>query len=223
MAVPKPGQGMDLGQAVLGGLAIAGGAALCVAVCAELAAGAAVFGATVWAGEGIGAALTAACIAACAAATTTAQAACIASGSCVGGELPTPGATTGAGSGGPVRFRVPQWATPEEIAQAQAYVDAGNRGVASGQLSPGGRVPTAGAIAAEARATAIAERLRANNAGQPYNGVVGHGPDSTWTGTGQALEWIDMTLRMNSSLAGQSSHYPVAYRPTMFELMAGDQ
>ena len=64
MAVPKPGQGMDLGQAVLGGLAIAGGAALCVAICAELAAGAAVFGATVWAGEEIGAALTAACIAA---------------------------------------------------------------------------------------------------------------------------------------------------------------
>lgn len=117
---------------------------------------------------------------------------------------------------GPVVFRAPPGATAEEIAQVQAYVEGSNAALEAGALSPTGRVSTAGALRSEASAAAAEERARAAAAGTPYTGHAGHVPDTTWTGTAQPHTWLDLLPRVNSSLGGQATRYPVGYRPTEF-------
>lgn len=123
-----------------------------------------------------------------------------------------------AGSG-PVTFRPPPGATADEIAQVRAYVDRCNAALCAGQLSPTGRVSTSGALRADASRAAAAERARAAAAGSPYSGHAGHVPDTTWTGSATPPSWMDLTPRVNTSLGGQSVHYPVGYRPTVFEFL----
>ena len=54
--------------------------------------------------------------------------------------------------------------------------------------------------------------------GRPYQGVVGHGPDTTWTGKAEGYRWLDQNYRVNSSLGGQSTRYPIGFKPTGFVL-----
>jgi RHS repeat-associated protein len=129
-------------------------------------------------------------------------------------------ATNTAGSG-PVTFRPPPGATAEEIAQVQAYVEGCNAALCAGELSPTGRVSTSGALRADASSAAAAERARAAAAGSPYSGHVGHVPDTTWTGSATPPSWMDLTPRVNMSLGGQAVHYPIGYRPTVFEFLDG--
>lgn len=116
-------------------------------------------------------------------------------------------------------FRPPPGATAAEVAQMRAYVDGSNHALQAGQLSPTGRVSTSGALRADASRAAAVERARAAAAGVPYTGHAGHVPDTTWTGRATPPAWMDLTPRVNTSLGGQSAHYPVGYRPTRFELI----
>jgi len=120
---------------------------------------------------------------------------------------------------GPVEFRVFADATPEQVAQFRVYVDAANDARSAGALSSTGRVSTNGDLARQATRAAEKERIRALRAGTPYKGVVGHGPDTTWTGNPIAYRWLDLDSRVNSSLAGQVNRYPVGFKPTEFRLL----
>jgi hypothetical protein len=125
---------------------------------------------------------------------------------------------------GPVEIYLPKkGATPEEIDQMQAYVDAANRAKAEGALSPTGRVSTEGELRLDSNVAAREERARAEAAGTPYQGHVGHAPDATWTGKPQGYEWHDQTGRVNTSLGRQAQRYPIGYRPTRFVLRLPDE
>ena len=128
-------------------------------------------------------------------------------------------ARTTSSSSGPVRLRPPPNATPEEIAQARAYCQGCNNALARGELSSIGRVSTKGALREQASRAADRERARAQAAGQPYQGHAGHVPDTTWTGNAVPPGWADLSPRVNTSLGGQAGHYPVGYKPTIFELV----
>ncbi|MEY2849447.1 MAG: hypothetical protein RI885_2114 [Actinomycetota bacterium] len=117
---------------------------------------------------------------------------------------------------GPVIFTVIDGATPEEVAQYHDYVNRSNQYLADGLLSDTGRVSTAEEVAREATREARLERIRARDAGTPYQGVAAHVPDSTWVGQGRPPGWGDYTSRVNSSLAGQVNRYPVGHDPTIF-------
>ncbi|WP_182114355.1 MULTISPECIES: WXG100 family type VII secretion target [unclassified Actinotalea] len=125
---------------------------------------------------------------------------------------PTPG-------DGPVIFRVKDSMTSEEVGQMLDYVDEGNRVRLEGGLSETGRVSTEGDLRRAANAEASLERARASAAGSPYQGVAGHLPDPTWTNRPGSEKWADETITVNSSLGGQAGHYPVGYKPTVFELV----
>ena len=118
---------------------------------------------------------------------------------------------------GPVVFNAPPGSTPEQIEQVRRYVDGCNEALADGALSPTGRVSTQGSLRAEASAAAARERGRSAAAEQPYQGVAGHVPDTTWTGNPEPHTWMDMDARVNSSLGGQSRRYPEGYKPTGFD------
>jgi len=60
------------------------------------------------------------------------------------------------------------------------------------------------------------ERVRAEKAGTPYEGQVGHAPDTTWTGKAEGYEWHDQTGRVNASLGAQARNYPVGFKPDKF-------
>jgi hypothetical protein len=105
----------------------------------------------------------------------------------------------------------------------QRYCDAANCALEAGYLSETGRVETKGRVSAAAQRAATRERRLAEREGRPYSGVVGHGPDTTWTGKPEAYEWIDMSREINGSLARQSAEYPIGYKPTVFELLYGDK
>ena len=85
-----------------------------------------------------------------------------------------------------------------------------------GLLSSSGRVSTTGAVRSDASAAADAERSRALDAGTPYRGVVGHGPDTTWTGLPKSPFWQDLDRSINSSLGRQSLNYPIGFKPSRF-------
>jgi hypothetical protein len=123
---------------------------------------------------------------------------------------------------GPVRFKAPKNATPEEIAQVRAYVAGSEKARLDGALSPTGRVSTQGKLGLDSSRSAARERARAVRAGQPYSGHAGHTPDTTWTGKPDPPGYLDLSGRVNTSLGGQSSHYPVGYKPTEFVFDEGD-
>jgi len=119
---------------------------------------------------------------------------------------------------GPVEFDVSSSWTPEQVAQARAYVDAANRALEAGALSPAGRVSTKGLLRRQATKAAAGERTRAAAAGEPYSGNAGHGPDTTWTGLPEPPEWLDLNQSVNSSLGAQALRYPKGFKPTEFIL-----
>lgn len=123
---------------------------------------------------------------------------------------------------GPVIFKARADLTPEEIGQTTAYVRSANAARLEGELSPTGRVSTVGVLRRDADAAVEAERLRATAAGTPYKGEVGHGPDSTWTGSPVPRDWIDQTRRVNGSLGGTASRYDIGYVPTIFQVRFQD-
>lgn len=102
---------------------------------------------------------------------------------------------------GPVVFRGRTHWTAEENDQLRRYVEACERARHDGALSETGRVSTSGELRREANKAAMAERLRAKAEGDPYQGQVGHAPDTTWTGRPDAYEWHDQTDRVNASLS----------------------
>ena len=113
-------------------------------------------------------------------------------------------------------------ATAAQDAQIREYVSIANLSIAEGYMSATGRVSTKGAMRAAASRSAAAERARAAAAGTPYRGVVGHGPDTTWTGRPDAPFWLDMNHSINSSLGRQSLDYPLGFKPRRF-IFEGDQ
>lgn len=117
---------------------------------------------------------------------------------------------------GPVICKPPKNATPTQIAQTISYVAGCNAALQAGYISPVGRVPTAGLLRDMASDAAAAERKRAKNAGNPYTGVAGHVPDTTWTSNPVPFMWMDLDSKVNSSLGGQSNGYPFGYKPTVF-------
>jgi RHS repeat-associated protein len=119
---------------------------------------------------------------------------------------------------GPVEFRPPPGATPEQVQQAMEYCRICNEALEEGAVSPTGRVSTQGQLRADASRAAAAERTRAANAGTPYQGHAGHVPDTTWTGVPEPYRWLDLDSAVNLSLGGQAAKYPVGYRPTEFIL-----
>jgi hypothetical protein len=123
---------------------------------------------------------------------------------------------------GPVRVKAPKNPTPEEIAQIRAYVAGAEKARRAGLLSPTGRVSTKGKLGLDSSRAAARERARASRAGQPYAGHAGHTPDTTWTGKPDPPGYLDLTGRVNTSLGGQSPHYPVGYKPTEFVFDEGD-
>lgn len=123
---------------------------------------------------------------------------------------------------GPVVFKARPDLTSAEIAGLKEYVDVGNEIRLDGELSATGRVSTAGDLRDLADRAASAERARAAEAGTPYQGVVGHGIDTTWTGDPVPRVWLDQTSRLNSSLGGQVGRYPLGYTPTIFRASLPD-
>ena len=114
---------------------------------------------------------------------------------------------------GPVTIKPPPNVSLAEIAEVQAYVQGANEAWRVGALSQVGRVPTAGSLRAAASQAAAAERAAGS-----YTGVVGHVPDTTWTGQAVGFSWLDQTSRVNSSIGGQAAAYPVGFQPTGFTL-----
>jgi hypothetical protein len=124
---------------------------------------------------------------------------------------------------GPVVFQLPKkGATQAEIDQMQEYVNVSNEALTAGYLSPTGRVSTAGKLRDDANAAIAVKKAQQEAAGQPFKGVYGHGPDTTWTGKPDAYKWLDQTAKVNSSLGRQALNYPVGYRPTGFHLEIPD-
>jgi hypothetical protein len=124
---------------------------------------------------------------------------------------------------GPVVFQLPKkGATQTEIDQMQEYVNVSNEALTAGYLSPTGRVSTAGKLRDDANAAIAVKKAQQEAAGQPFTGVYGHGPDTTWTGKPDAYKWLDQTAKVNSSLGRQALNYPVGYRPTGFHLEIPD-
>ncbi|MCW0436701.1 hypothetical protein NB723_001665 [Xanthomonas sacchari] len=120
-------------------------------------------------------------------------------------------------SSGPVVLRNPvAGASQSQIQQIRDYADISNLSINEGYMSPTGRVSTQGALRNAASYAAAAERAAAAAAGRPYVGVVGHGPDTTWTGKPVAPFWLDIDSSINSSLGRQAQDYPLGYRPTRF-------
>ena len=118
---------------------------------------------------------------------------------------------------GPVVLRGPvKGATPAQVQQIRDYADIANLSIDEGYMSSTGRVSTTGDLRTAASAAARQERVAAEAAGDPYIGVVGHGPDTTWTGRAAAPFWLDMDFSITSSLGRQALDYPIGYKPTRF-------
>ena len=117
---------------------------------------------------------------------------------------------------GPVEFKAPPNATQNQIQQVKDYVDGCNNALKDGALSPTGRVSTGGDLRRKASSAARNEKVGAAQAGTPYSGHAGHVPDTTWTGTPQPHSWLDLDPTVNTRLGGQSTKYPIGYKPTIF-------
>jgi hypothetical protein len=147
-------------------------------------------------------------------------------GTAVVTSTPTPTATAGqyaslpptATLGGTVVVRIPAWANDDEVRQLREYVERSNIAARNGQLSPTGRVRTEGTLLRSLADNAVdRERRRAETAGMPYKGVVGHVPDPTWTGQPEPPQgWLDESLKINSSIGAQSRKYDYGYHPSEF-------
>jgi hypothetical protein len=111
--------------------------------------------------------------------------------------------------------------TAAQDAQIRESMSFSNLSELEGYMSPTGRVSTEGALRSVADRAASAERARAVASGSPYRWVVGHGPDTTWTGRPNAPFWVDLERSINSSLGRQAQGFPIGYRPSRF-IFEGD-
>jgi hypothetical protein len=117
----------------------------------------------------------------------------------------------------PVVFFSKPGASAAEVQQFVDYCAGCNKALAEGQLSATGRVSTKGTLRDQADAINAQERAAAAKAGRPYQGVAGHGPDTTWTGRAQSAQpFMDMSKAVNNSLGRQAQNYPIGYQPTVF-------
>jgi hypothetical protein len=116
---------------------------------------------------------------------------------------------------GPVVFKAPPNATPEQLAQLQAYVDGSNEALAAGYISPIGRVSTAGSLRVDA-SLAAEDCAAAAETGNPYQGHAGHVPDTTWIGKPDPYAWLYLDPAVNASLGARARWYPIGYKPTEF-------
>lgn len=121
---------------------------------------------------------------------------------------------------GPADFKFLPNAEPLQKAEAHAYVGTANHAHRIGALSPKGRVSTKGPLGVAGSKAAAGERAGGAARGVPYRDVVGHGPDTTWTGKAVPPVWLDQSRSVNSSLGAQAAHYPLGYRPTGFTVGA---
>jgi len=122
-------------------------------------------------------------------------------------------------TGGVVEFTTPKDnVTLETISQTESYVRGCNEDLKDGALPPTGRVTTQGQLGRDASNAAGAERAIAAASSTPYQGVVGHVPDTTWTGNPKPYSWLDLNSSVNSSLGRQLLNYPIGYQPTRFVL-----
>jgi hypothetical protein len=129
----------------------------------------------------------------------------------------TPTVTT-TGSG-PVRFKPPANATPEQLAQWREATQVCNECLQAGELSSTGRVSTKGALRRAATRDIAKEKARAAAAGTPYRGHAAHMPDTTWTGKPTPPRgYRDYDPAVNTSMGSQAKNYPVGYKPTEFVL-----
>jgi len=118
---------------------------------------------------------------------------------------------------GPVVLRNPvAGASHAQVQQIRQYAEIANLAILEGYMSPVGRVSTQGELRTLASAAAAVEKATAKAVGRPYAGVVGHGPDTTWTGRPVSPFWLDMDASVNSSLGRQAQDYPIGYKPTRF-------
>ncbi|WP_139382874.1 hypothetical protein [Luteibacter sp. 22Crub2.1] len=127
-------------------------------------------------------------------------------------EVLSPGDTTS----GPVVLTAPEGATSAQVAQIREYAKLANLAIDEGYMSPTGRISTMGQTRRQASRAAELERKFAEMAGTPYEGVVGHVPDTTWSARPKAPFWQDLDPSINSSLGGQAGRYPIGYKPTRF-------
>lgn len=116
---------------------------------------------------------------------------------------------------GPVDFKYPANSTPLQKAESHAYVGTGNHAHRIGALSPTGRVSTSGMKVAKQQAIAT-EKAAGVARGTPYRGVVGHGPDTTWTGNPIPPQWLDQSRLVNGSMGSQAAKFPLGFQPTGF-------
>jgi hypothetical protein len=121
-------------------------------------------------------------------------------------------------TGGLVIFTAKSHFTIAEIEQMSRYVETAKLAMDGNRLSSSGRVATSGMLRAASSLAAARERRRAEAAGVPYEGQVGHAPDATWTGRPKSGAWHDQTARVNASLGAQSRAYPIGFKPTDFSL-----
>ena len=116
----------------------------------------------------------------------------------------------------PVMYVDPSGYKKCDTQQVKDYVNGCNEALKAEALSSTGRVSTKGDLRRQASAAARNEKIRAQQAGTPYSGHAGHVPDTTWTGRPQPYSWLDLDPIVNTSLGGQSTKYPVGYKPTIF-------
>ena len=133
-----------------------------------------------------------------------------------GGDGGAPEGNGNESGSGTVEFKAPPDATPAQIEQVKAYVDGCNAALEAGELSSTGRVSTKGPLRRQASRAARKEAQRAASDGTPYTGHVGHVPDTTWTGSADPYNWLDLDPVVNTSLGGQANRYPIGYKPTGF-------
>ena len=122
----------------------------------------------------------------------------------------------------PVLVRVPSGASIPEIGQVLDYTQASQEALEEGSLSPTGRVSTKGLLRRASSREAAKERAAAEESGEPYTGVAGHRPDTTWTKNPVPPKgFADYSARVNSSIGGQAGRYPVGYKPDAIILSPG--
>ncbi|SDK87835.1 hypothetical protein SAMN05216298_1796 [Glycomyces sambucus] len=121
---------------------------------------------------------------------------------------------------GPVWFNPPKKmdkVSPEQLRQAEEYVNAANDAYYNNELSPTGRVATTKDPDLEYRKEQAAEAERNNpEDGQgPYGDkVAAHLPDTTWTGNPDpAGGWGRHDSSINGTFGSQSGLYPEGWKP----------
>ncbi|MEU7167301.1 LamG-like jellyroll fold domain-containing protein [Streptomyces morookaense] len=131
------------------------------------------------------------------------------------------------GMSGPVCFRAPRGATPEQIAELKDHIAALNAipdyWSAQGRVSPRAEVvgqnPQGDPITLEQLAEQYKTLHIKDVRGTPYEydgQVAGHLPDTTWSGKWKPYCWHQQDGRVNSLVGSYAQKYELGYKPTGF-------